>query len=588
MAEVRDIPVAELMQLSDAELVEFMARHRKPDGSITIPVNDDGVDESQLSLFVARLKTAKAQMSKTERPLDLGYLDARIHDLLKTQSRQRDNDADTAHLPVAQPQATTNEMNEIEYDSVTEVPDYDMYEEAEKEAHRALIADGGRPLYPIRLLRDVLDNTNNHWAGMLRPFWNHPRPVVSRDEIFRRQQTRWRDFRDWQLDNRGIKEADDGYNAYVSRLREWYLRIPDTNLLAELDANLAADPLYLARPWTWWWQQKKRRAWKRCYQREPGCREFSSYRIAAYARLARHGHSYSYAIDEDDNNDYNDNNDDYDNDDNKNNNDPRRRREFQLDEDPKRQDALTTWLEYLCFEYWWQDHYDKCLAMRQTEHDAAWAKLQDSGVLLPGETAEFMPTDACRTQVYDDMRRTRAAVLAAQGELEKTAIKERLAKRKMTQRLEAAMKENDRAEARALAMEIFRKETKEYRAAQEDVKNQPVLVEWVVQQLELVREEARVAREAKKGDGEGAIAAEVAATQLPPAASTQPESQSRRKRSRNEVADDGDECHPHKRENHLDGIYGGTNNSAHNHSSRSPHSGDKDKRQERERGSGGS
>ncbi|KAM3525834.1 hypothetical protein MY4038_007125 [Beauveria bassiana] len=535
MGETREIPVAELMQLSDAELVAFMASHRQPDGSITIPVDDDGADGSELSLFVARLKTALAKISKTERPLDLGYLDARIHDLLEIQSRQRDKDFDTALLPVTRPQAATNETGEIEYDSVTEVPDYDMDEECEKEAHRALVADGGRPLYPIRLLRDVLDNADNYRADMLRPFWDHPRPVLSRHEIFQRQQMRWRDFRHWQLDNRGIKEADDGYRAYVSQLREWYLKIPDTNLLAELDADLAADPLCLAGPGTEWRLQQKRRAWKRCFQREPGCREFSSYRIAAHTRLARHGFAYSYAIDDDGNND---NNDVHDDDDNKNNNDPRRCREFQLDEDPKRQDALTTWLEYLCFEYWWQDHYDMCLGRRQTEHDAAWAKLQGSGLLLPDEMAQLIPTDACRTRRYDDMCRTRVAVLAAQGELAKAAAQGRLAKRKMTQRLEAAIEADDRAKARSRAMAQFIKETEEYRAAQEDVKNQPVLVEWVSQQLELVREEARVVRGAKNGEGEGAVAS--AATQLPPAATTQPESKSRRKRSRNEVVDDGD------------------------------------------------
>ncbi|KAF2188832.1 hypothetical protein K469DRAFT_765828 [Zopfia rhizophila CBS 207.26] len=32
-------------------------------------------------------------------------------------------------------------------------------------------------------------------------------------------------------------------------------------------------------------------------------------------------------------------------------------RTFQLDEDPARQDKLTTWIEYLGYEYWWYDQY---------------------------------------------------------------------------------------------------------------------------------------------------------------------------------------------------------------------------------------
>ncbi|OAQ99006.1 hypothetical protein LLEC1_07203 [Akanthomyces lecanii] len=540
MGKTREIPVAELMQLGDAELVAFMASHRQSDGSITIPVDDDGADGSELSLFVARLKTAQAQIQKAERPLDLGYLDARIHDLVEIQSRQRDKDAETALPSVARPETATNETSEIEDDSVTEVPDYDMDEECEKEAHRALVADGGRPLYPIRLLRDVLDNqTTTGW----------------------RQQIRWRDFRHWQLDNRDIKEADDGYRAHVSQLREWYLKIPDTNLLAELDADLAADPLCLAGPGTEWRLQQKRRAWKRCFQREPGCRGFSSYRIAAHTRLARLGFAYSYAIDDDGNND----DDDVHDDDDKNKNDPRRCREFQLDEDPKRQDALTTWLE-----------------RHQTEHNAAWAKLQGSSLLLSDETAQLIHTNACRTRRYNDVRRARAAVLAAQEELARAATQGKLVKRKMTRRLEAAIKADDRARARSLAMAQFIKETEEYRATQEDVKNQPVLVAWVLQQLELVREEA------KTGEGEEAVAA----TQPPPAATTQPESKSRRKRSRNGVVDNGDTTQNfqlQKREKHpWWQPHDGTRNKMRNHGGLIPHSDDNEKRQAKEREGSGS
>lgn len=32
-------------------------------------------------------------------------------------------------------------------------------------------------------------------------------------------------------------------------------------------------------------------------------------------------------------------------------------RPFQLDEDAARQDKMTTWIEYLGYEYWWYDYY---------------------------------------------------------------------------------------------------------------------------------------------------------------------------------------------------------------------------------------
>jgi hypothetical protein len=61
-------------------------------------------------------------------------------------------------------------------------------------------------------------------------------------------------------------------------------------------------------------------------------------------------------------------------------------RTFQLDEDPKQQDKLTAWIEYLNFEYSWYDRYTRSFKRLQPEYDEAWQKLVDSGVLRPGET----------------------------------------------------------------------------------------------------------------------------------------------------------------------------------------------------------
>lgn len=62
---------------------------------------------------------------------------------------------------------------------------------------------------------------------------------------------------------------------------------------------------------------------------------------------------------------------------------------FQLDEDPARQDKLTTWIEYLGYEYWWYDQFAPS-KRRQQWYDNAWKKLVDSKVLRPFETEEFI------------------------------------------------------------------------------------------------------------------------------------------------------------------------------------------------------
>jgi hypothetical protein len=63
---------------------------------------------------------------------------------------------------------------------------------------------------------------------------------------------------------------------------------------------------------------------------------------------------------------------------------------FQLAEDQERQDKLTTWIEYLDYEYWWYDRDMRILKLRRPEYDEAWKKLVESRVLRPFETEEFI------------------------------------------------------------------------------------------------------------------------------------------------------------------------------------------------------
>lgn len=60
---------------------------------------------------------------------------------------------------------------------------------------------------------------------------------------------------------------------------------------------------------------------------------------------------------------------------------------FEFDIDPSRQDKLTTWIEYLNYEYSWLDKHRRYLTKLQPAYDKGWQKLVDSGVLRPGETA---------------------------------------------------------------------------------------------------------------------------------------------------------------------------------------------------------
>ncbi|ORY64283.1 uncharacterized protein BCR38DRAFT_515302 [Pseudomassariella vexata] len=61
-------------------------------------------------------------------------------------------------------------------------------------------------------------------------------------------------------------------------------------------------------------------------------------------------------------------------------------RSFELDEEPQRQDKLTTWIEYLDFEYAWYEWHARSVKLEQQVYDDAWEKLVDEGVLRPHET----------------------------------------------------------------------------------------------------------------------------------------------------------------------------------------------------------
>lgn len=112
--------------------------------------------------------------------------------------------------------------------------------------------------------------------------------------------------------------------------------------LAEIEADLSAIKYD--------WDQKQRiRAKERRQYRESDAAgpEFSDYVDAVKRRLARHGFT----------------------------------RPFLLDRDPKQQDSLSTWIEYLYYDYWWLDRFPSIMERDRPKYEAAWLKLVALGVL---------------------------------------------------------------------------------------------------------------------------------------------------------------------------------------------------------------
>ncbi|KAK2020735.1 hypothetical protein LX32DRAFT_294844 [Colletotrichum zoysiae] len=173
-----------------------------------------------------------------------------------------------------------------------------------------------------------------HYEDVLRP-WQECPEEIHPDGIFNRQWCRWRDFRKWQNDNRGRDDEDGGYTGYVEwrkdRIRRDYGRKSGAKYLAAIEA----DSSCLRSDWDE--RQSLRERHRRLY-REHNCNGFDDYAAAVKRRLARHGFI----------------------------------QQFKLDEDPKKQDKLTTWIEYLSYECWWLDKYTSDIERLEPHHDKGW------------------------------------------------------------------------------------------------------------------------------------------------------------------------------------------------------------------------
>ena len=185
-------------------------------------------------------------------------------------------------------------------------------------------------------------------------------------------------------------------------------------------------------------------------------------------------------------------------------------RSFQLEEDPERQDKLTTWIEYLDFEYWWYDKEMRFVKRHQPRYDEAWKKLVDSQVLRPSETEEFICNIESAFQHASEedqaekaVESAKSAVMSAQKAMtdpRRSGLSQREPRQRLAaaqSRLDTAVKSLESIKRRDDLVSEFTKRTKNYQIAKENAERRSILLRWILQQVHLIELELNTAKVAE-------------------------------------------------------------------------------------------
>lgn len=333
----------------------------------------------------------------------------------------------------------------------------------ESEAYDYLVADGGRPWYPIHLLDHVSRHPENY-RDMLR-FW------CSGDDwlVYTMQWERWQKFRKWQRDNRGSLDVQAEFEREKVELTVASLKYSGKDLSKDTEEQ-----------WAQLFERvRNRRGWEHRYTVEGdviskrGEARFPAYVKAMRARLERHGLS----------------------------------RPVRLDRDHQKQDPLTTWIEYLNYEYWVHDRFADKAAKLQPRYETTLRDLMDADVLLPGET----PDSVCdlhhgfiiqrEKRVADEaVDAAEAAVAVAKKDLD---TRDHAARRprqeaelaRVRANLKKAVEAADAVKKRSELIFAFGSVYNPFSQSRREAEKHEILLEWILDQVPLIEAEMAEAKE---------------------------------------------------------------------------------------------
>ena len=395
------------------------------------------------------------------RPLDLATLDAR----LQVVSHESDSDGITSRQ--AGRQATDSSTPPF-----TEADRIAAARERELKAYHKLVADGGRPVYPLERLYEVsvrpeeYSNILQPWEGHfghLGRLWHCPDSCSGNSwEVFGRQWLRWKDFRKWQRDNRDLEDDDGGFPVFLEKFKDRVKRFWRKSAVQAELARIDADMSGMKRMWD---ERQSLRAVQRYYCHEFGCDgTLTDYTDAARRRLARHNFHFT--------------------------------RPFRFHQDLGEQDQRATWIEYLYYECWWLDRITRKIERATPIHDKGWQKLMDAKVVHSSETYEALRDMSRRCRNVSEQEWAQDRVKRAQETLDQVADQSQTSESGSSQKKEAAAAALEAAQSLWQSIKTRNECIAEYlssahafQTSQKDFKRHRSLLSWIRDQIRLIEAE---------------------------------------------------------------------------------------------------
>lgn len=324
--------------MADAALVDWMKGHW--DEQQALDVTDiadwDRTPKPEQTKLLERFMQLAPQARKPQL-LDFGQLTAKLNALSHPEAATPEPEPKPPWGPGERPRTRTPPVPE------------NAEKSHEVKCYHALITEGGRPPFPLDILNEA-EARPGDFLETVRPWLGDThisRLTLGDLGVFERPLNRWREFRRWQRDNRGIQVTDDeDLSTYRDELLRYFESCGLSDRHPDPDWDETSESMWRVR-------LPARRRERETHREVPGG-TFEEYLEAARRRLREHG------FDEDP----------------------------QLLEDAEQQSERVTWIEYLVFEYWWLDRRTLLAQHWEKRRGFIWEKLASMGHLKDGETQE--------------------------------------------------------------------------------------------------------------------------------------------------------------------------------------------------------